>query len=77
MVSYITNNFVLATGINSECAKFRSGERQEIKHEKVTENVKIPNVLEQNVKRKRASDDETKKTRAPQYSSTQLTAAQL
>ena len=33
MLSYITNNFVLATDINSECEQFRSREKQEIKRE--------------------------------------------
>ena len=49
---------------------------KEIKREKVTKNVKRQNVREQNVNRIRASD-ETKTPRAPQYTSTQLTASQL
>ena len=72
-ISYITINFVLATDVNPECQKFRSREKQEIKREKMTENVKRQNVLEQNVKR-RERQTKQKKPRAPQYSSAQLTA---
>ena len=69
MLSYITNTFVLATVKNSESQQFRSREKKEIKRERVIENVKRQNVPEKNVKQKKTSDDETKKPRAPQYSS--------
>ena len=39
-----------------------------------SENLTFSFAVRTNVKRKRASDDETKKPRAPQYSSAQLTA---
>ena len=59
MRSLITTNLVLATYVISECEQFRSREKQEIKCEKVTENAKRQDVLEQTAKRKRASDDKT------------------
>ena len=59
MLSFIKDNFVLATVIHSE--------KQEIKPEKETENVKRQNALKPNVKRN-ASDEETKNiaTRIPE-----------